>query len=473
MDSIAWITTAAIVAVVALLLLIIKFKFQPFLALLLAAIGFGLATGMNPLELVDFVVDQMGSSLGQIALVIGLGSMFGEILSKAGVAERLADFILEKIPDRGIAWGLGLAGFLVSIAVFIDVAIVILVPMLYPVARRTGQSLLKFAIPLCAGLSVTHTFIPPTPGPIATAGIMNADLGLVILYGVLCGLPAMAVAGPLWGGYISKKLFVPAPKDLTDLDSPDSNGKPDGSSDGESGGTSVATKEQQKIETLPPLGSVVIMLLIPLLLILVGTTGNLVLQEGTTAQLVSGFVGHPVIALLITTLIALYWFGIRQGKTMAELQKITTAALSPAGTIILITGAGGVFGGVLVETGFGEIIADAMAKWGFPILLFGFLSSLVIRVSQGSGTVAMITGATLTAPIAASMDLSPSMVALCCIAIACGGTAASHVNDTGFWMANRYLGMTVADTLKSWTVMKTLVGLTGLTVAILLSFVIP
>jgi len=470
MDSIAWITTSAVIAVVALLLLIIKFKFQPFLALLMAAIGFGLATGMNPIDLANFVVEKMGSSLGQIALVIGLGSMFGEILSKAGVAERLADFILEKIPDRGISWGLGLAGFLVSIAVFIDVAIVILVPMLYPIARRTGKSLLRFAIPLCAGLSVTHTFIPPTPGPIATAGIMNADLGLMILYGTLCGLPAMAVAGPLWGGYISKKIFVPAPEGLTGLR--DSATDSDSKNSGRKGveGNESALDVKQKAEDLPPLGSVVIMLLIPLILILAGTTGDLMLEEGTVAQTISGFVGHPVIALLITTLLALYWFGVRRGKSMAELQSITTAALAPAGTIILITGAGGVFGGVLVETGFGEIIADAMAAWGFPILLFGFLSSLVIRVSQGSGTVAMITGATLTAPIAASMDLSPSMLALCCIAIACGGTSASHVNDTGFWMANRYLGMTVSDTLKSWTVMKTIVGLTGLTVAIILSF---
>ncbi|WP_186314692.1 GntP family permease [Corynebacterium glyciniphilum] len=465
MDSVPWITTSAIVAVVALLLLIIKFKLQPFLALLIAAIGFGLATGMNPPDLAEFIVDRMGSSLGQIALVIGLGSMFGEILGKAGVAEKLANVILNKVPERGISWGLGLAGFLISIAVFIDVAIVILVPMLYPIARRTGKSLLRFAIPLCAGLSVTHTFIPPTPGPIATAGIMDADLGLVILYGVICGLPAMAVAGPIWGKYISSKIYVPAPE-------------PEGADGGRKRGGSFAgsderTDAQHEIsdaETdLPSFKSVIVMLLVPLVLILVGTTGDLVLDEGSVLQSISGFVGHPVIALLITTLLSLWKFGIRRGKTMEELQKITTAALAPAGTIILITGAGGVFGGVLVETGFGEIIAEGMAELGFPIILFGFLTSLVIRVSQGSGTVAMITGATLTAPIAASMDLSPSMVALCCVAIACGGTAASHVNDTGFWMANRYIGMSVADTLKSWTVMKTLVGCTGFVCALLLS----
>lgn len=181
-----------------------------------------------------------------------------------------------------------------------------------------------------------------------------------------------------------------------------------------------------------------------------------------------GFIGHPVIALLITVLYTLYFFGIRKGRSGDELQEMATRALAPAGVIILITGAGGVFGSLLVDSGMGEILAEGMKDIGMPVVIFGFLASSVIRISQGSGTVAMVTGATLTAPILETMDASPSLAALTVIAVACGGTAWSHVNDSGFWMVNRYLGMSVADTLKAWTTMKTLVGLTGLGVVLIL-----
>ncbi|APU12818.1 MULTISPECIES: GntP family permease [Actinoalloteichus] len=485
MQSTAWMLTAAGLAIGLLLLLVIKFKFQPFVALLIASIGFGLSTGMQPVALVDLMVDQMGGALGQVALVIGLGAIFGEVLQRAGAAERLATTLIDRFSDRNVAWGLGFAGFLVSIAVFIDVAIVILVPMLYSIARRTGRSLLFYGIPLCAGLSVTHTFIPPTPGPIATAGIMNADLGLVILFGVICGLPAMLVAGPIFGRFISKRIFVPVPEDIAapspvvaggrSSDGAPAAATPDADSTSGSGQSAGPTSPgspspaEEPVRELPSFLSVVGALLLPLVLILGGTTGSLLLQEGSAPHTALAFIGHPVIALLLTCLYTLYFFGVRRGSSGDELQKMATRALAPAGVIILITGAGGVFGGFLVESGLGEVLADAMQEWNIPIVLFGFLTSALIRISQGSGTVAMITGATLTAPLAESMDLGGPMLALTCIAIACGGTAFSHVNDSGFWMANRYFGMSVADTLRSWTVMKTAVGLTGLAVVLILS----
>ncbi|MFF8767057.1 GntP family permease [Nocardiopsis dassonvillei] len=470
MSETAWILTASILAVVLLLLLIIRFRFQPFVALLVAAIAFGLATGTAPLDLTEQIVERMGGALGQVALIIGLGAIFGEVLQRAGAAERLAMTLVERVPERYLAWALGLAGFLVSIAVFIDVAIVILVPLLYAVARRTGRSLLYYGIPLCAGLSVTHTFIPPTPGPIATAGVLGADLGLVIVYGVVCGLPAMAVAGPLFGRFVSKRIFVPVPAEAVSVteaaatagETPKVGGSGAGSPDSSATGDGSA-------DPLPSFGSVLGALLLPLALILGGTTSSLLLPEGAPAAAVLGFVGHPVIALLLTCLYTLWFFGVRKGRSGKELQEMATRALAPAGVIILITGAGGVFGGLLVDSGLGEVLASGMQRINMPIVLFGFLAAAVIRVSQGSGTVAMITGATLTAPLLETVGASPSLAALTCVAIACGGTAFSHVNDSGFWMANRYLGMSVGDTLRSWTVMKTLVGLTGLTVALLLT----
>ena len=470
MSETAWILTASVLAVVFLLLLIIRFRFQPFVALLIAAIAFGLATGTAPLSLVEQIVDRMGGALGQVALIIGLGAIFGEVLQRAGAAERLATTLVDRVSDRYLAWALGLAGFLVSIAVFIDVAIVILVPLLYAIARRTGRSLLYYGIPLCAGLSVTHTFIPPTPGPIATAGILGADLGLVIVYGVVCGLPAMAVAGPLFGRFIAKRIFVPVPADAVSVaaGSGSAEGPRKRTGSGE-GTTASGGAEDGAADPLPSFGSVLGALLLPLALILGGTTSGLLLPEGSPAATVLGFVGHPVIALLVTCLYTLWFFGVRKGRSGKELQEMATKALAPAGVIILITGAGGVFGGLLVDSGLGEVLAAGMQRINMPIVLFGFLAAAVIRLSQGSGTVAMITGATLTAPLLETIGASPSLAALTCIAIACGGTAFSHVNDSGFWMANRYLGMSVGDTLRSWTVMKTLVGFTGLAVVLVLT----
>lgn len=449
MTSTTWTLIAAVLAIALLLGLVIWVRLQAFIALLIASIGFGLATGTSPGDLVELIVEEMGGGLGQVALVVGLGAVFGHVLQRAGAAERLASTLIDRFSEKHVAWGLGFAGFLVSIAVFIDVAIVILVPMLYTIAKRTGKSLLFYGIPLCAGVSVTHTFIPPTPGPIATAGVMNADLGLVILFGVICGLPAMAIAGPVFGRWISKRIFVPVPAELD---------------------AARGDAEERDPDTLPRFGAVVGALLLPLVLILAGTTSEAVLPEDNAVRTTLAFIGHPVIALLLTCLYTLYFFGIRRGASRDELQQMTTSALGPAGVIILITGAGSVFGGLLVDSGIGDVLADWMSDMNMPLVLFGFVTASIIRISQGSGTVAMITGATLTAPLATTMGASDAVVALTCIAIASGAAAFSHVNDSGFWMANRYFGMSVADTLKSWTVMKTIVGVTGCVVATTLSF---
>lgn len=449
MESNALILTVTASSIVALLLLIVKLKLQPFLALILVSLGAGLAIGMAPQDLLEFVVKSMGGTLGFVALIIGLGSMFGEMLRVSGGSERLALTLINKCGDRTVPWALGLVGFLVSIAVFIDVAIVILVPLIYGIARRTGKSLLYYGIPLCAGLSVTHTFLPPTPGPIATASILGADLGWVIIWGVIAGLPAMAVAGPLFGKFISNRIFVPVPEYMVQ---------------GES--------KFDDPSKLPAFKGVVLTLLLPLALILGNTSAEMLLAEGNPLRDILMFIGNPIIALLLTTLLTFWVFGHNRGYTADQLQKIATKALEPAGIIILITGAGGVFGKVLVESGVGKILADAMQDMNMPLVLFGFTTAAIMRISQGSGTVAMITGASLTAPVAQLLGASPQMLALCTIAIACGGAAFSHVNDSGFWMANRYFGMSVSDTLKSWTVMKTLVGLTGLCICLVISLFI-
>lgn len=481
-----WVIVAAILAVALLLLLIIKFKWQEFIALVFTSIVFGIAIGTNPNELMELIVNEMGSSLGQLALVIGLGSIFGMMLQKAGAAERIALTLVEKFSDRTIALGLGVAGFLVATSVYIDVAIVILVPMLYGVAQRTGKSLLHYAIPLCAGLSTAYTFMPPAPGPLATAGIMNADLGLVIMFGVVCGIPAILVAGPLFGRFIGRRIYVaPPPGGAPGMDQTGSATRGGGASDASvdeapiEDGTGVERSHRAKATAvadrpvdegrLPSFGSVVAVLLMPLILIVVGTIGRLI--GGPTGE-VFQFIGNPVIALMATCLFTLFYFGRKRRLSRDEIQVVATSALGPAGMIILVTGAGSVFGSVLVESGLGDTLSNAMRDASVPLVLFGFVVASVMRISQGSGLVAMVTGASFSAPLAEAASASPATVALTCIAIACGGAGYSHVNDSGFWMANRYIGMSVADTLKSWTVMKTLVAFTGFTMVLILSFFI-
>ncbi|MFC3419037.1 GntP family permease [Salinicoccus hispanicus] len=449
MDNTALIITIAVLAMFILLFLIIKTKLQAFLALIIASLFVGLAVGMPPQELITHIEESMGGTLGFVALIIGIGTIFGEVLRASGASEKLALTLMDKFGEKNIVWALAASGFLVSIAVFIDVAIVILVPLTYALVRRSKKSLLYYGIPLTAGLSVTHTFIPPTPGPIATASIIGADLGYVILFGVIAAIPAVIIAGPIFGTFISKKIYVGIPEQFE-----------------------KSTFEYDE-EKLPGFRGILIILLTPLLLILGNTFSDLLLPEGNIIREILMFIGNPIIALLIVTLLSIWFYGHRRGFTKEEMQRITTRALEPAGIIILITGAGGVFGQTLIATGIGDILADAMQTINMPLVVFGFVTASLIRITQGSGTVSMITAASLVAPLIPHFDVSEPMLGVVTIAIACGGTAFSHVNDSGFWMANRYFGMSVADTLKSWTVMKTLVGLTGFAVCLILSIFVP
>jgi len=483
-----WVVVAAVLAVVGLLVLIITFRVQEFLALLVTTLAFGLAVGTGPNDLMDLVVAEMGDSLGELALVIALGAIFGTILQRAGAAQRIAITLTERFSDRAVSWGLGLAGFLVATSVYIDVAIVVLVPMLYGVAQRTGKSLLHYGLPLCAGLSCAYTFMPPAPGPLAASEIMGADLGLVILFGVICGIPAVAVAGPLWGRFIARRIMVTPPVLAAATAASPTATSPSGStgatSDEDGHGVRTATEPAGTTRTeagpeligdsdrLPSFGAVIGALLMPIALIVLGTIGRQVGGESVLVQVLT-FVGSPVMALLLTCLYSLWAFGLRRGASTGDLQRLATDALGPAGMIILVTGAGGVFGGVLISSGLGDTLSTAMKDAHLPLAVFGFLVAAVMRISQGSGLVAMITGATFSAPLAESLGASDATVALTCIAIACGGAGFSHVNDSGFWMANRYFGMSVADTLRTWTVMKSLVGLTGFVVVLLLTPFVP
>ena len=431
-----------------LLLLVIVVRLPAFLALLVASLIVAVLGGIPLAEIAGVIQEGMGSTLGYIAIVIGVGAIFGEYLQRSGGAARMAGHMLDRFGDKRAPWALGITGLVVATPVFFDVALILFLPLIYTIARRSGRSLLFYAIPLLAGIAVAHSFIPPTPGPVAVAGLLGADLGWVILFGFLCGFPAMVVGGIMFGRFAGNRLDVPVPDFVVD-DAPEISGRS------------------------PGFGLTVGLIIVPLLLILMSTVSDVVLDDGSVLRDVLSFVGHPFTALIIATLLAYYFFGIRCGYTRSELHAFAGRALEPIGMIILVTGAGGVFGRVLITTGIGQTLTELMTATNIPIILFAFVVAAIIRVSQGSATVSMVTAAGLTAPLVAAGDFSGPMLGLITVAIASGATVLSHVNDSGFWLVGRFLGLSEADTLRTWTVMETIIGVVGVATALLISLFIP
>ncbi|WP_077623250.1 GntP family permease [Sediminibacillus massiliensis] len=436
-----------VVSIIFLLFLVIKLKVQAFVALLLTSILVGLMAGMPFSDIIESIESGMGGTLGFVATVVGLGAMFGAMLEVSGGAERIAQTLLKKFGEGKAQWALVLTGFLVAIPVFFDVGFIILMPLVYTIAKKAKKSLLYYGIPLLAGLSVTHTFIPPTPGPIAVADLLGADLGWVILFGTFAAIPAAIVAGPVFGKYIAKKIYVEQPDYMASI--------------------SQEAKEYDK--DLPKFSLIVSIILIPLVLILLNTVSGLVLPEGSQIASILGFLGNPIVALIITTLFAFYALGKLRGYTKEDVQKIATKSLEPAGIIILVTGAGGVFKQVLIDSGVGDYLGGVMAESSLPPVILAFLISAAVRIIQGSATVAMITAAGLMSPIIQTFGMDGAELGLMTIAVASGSLILSHVNDSGFWLFNRYFGMSEKDTLKSWTIMDTLISLVGFAAVLVMS----
>ena len=439
---------AVLIGIVVLLFLILRLKLHAFVSLLIASIVVGVFAGMEPLKIMDTIKEGMANTLGFVATVVGLGAMFGAILEKSGGANVIASFLVKKFGVKRAPAAMTLAGFIVAIPVFFEVAFILLIPMIYALQRQTKKSLLIYALPLLAGLAVTHAFIPPTPGPIAVADIIGVDLGWVILVGGIVGLPTAIIGGILYGKYIGNKIYIEAPFS-EDIE--------------------FVVEDNKK----PNINIILSIIAVPMVLILFSTfvsSGILNFQNETVKDIIR-LIGHPFSALIIANMIAWYILGIKQGFTKEQLLDITTKSMAPAGMIILITGAGGAFKQILVNTGAGTMIAESLVNVGFPVLLFSYIVAVLIRVIQGSATVAMITAAGLVAPIISGVSYDNLNLACIVISIASGATFMSHVNDSGFWLVNQFLGITEKQTFKTWTIMTGILSVSGFVFASIINII--
>lgn len=434
---------AAVAGLILLLVLIIRYRMQAMIAILVGAVAIGLAAGM-PFELIiKSVNDGMGNTLEGIALLVGLGSMFGAILEISGGAQALAVTMVDRFGDKKAAWALGITGLVIAMPVFFDAGLIILIPLAFSLAKRTSRSSLYYAIPLLAGLAVGHAFIPPTPGPVLVATMLGVDLGWVIMVGVVCGAFAMIVAGPVWGAYCGKRYFIPVPEH-------------------------VASQPDIDTKKLPSFTTVVLIILIPLVLIILKSVAGVV-EAMAPMRSVINFLGEPFVALTIATLVAMALLGYRNGYSSKELERVMTKSLEPVGLILLVTACGGVLRYILQYSGLGEIIGGAVASASLPIVVVAFVVAALVRISVGSATVAMTMAAGIIAAMPEIAALSPLHLACVTASIAGGATVCSHFNDSGFWLVKTLVGMDEKTTLRTWTIMETLVGATGFVVALVIS----
>lgn len=432
----------AAAAIALILVLVIVFKLHAFLTLIIVSAATGLAAGI-PLEgIVPTMTKGFGSTLASVALLVGLGAMLGRLVETSGGAKSLAETLVARFGEQRAPFALGVASLLMGFPIFFDAGLIVMLPVIFAVARRLNGPVLAYGIPAAGAFSVMHIYLPPHPGPISAAEFYSADIGLVMLLGLIIAIPTWLISGLWLGKTLGRRYSLPVPDILA--------------------GGPQAT--DVKNPATP--GLIVSLLLLPMFLIFGNTGMGLATSAGwvdKSSSLVRAlqFVGNTPIALLISTLVALYFLGIRRGQPKADLEKLLDGALGPICSVVLITGAGGMFGGVLRTSGIGDALADSMSDLGVPVILGCWLVAAILRLAQGSATVALTTAAALMAPAVAAGGYSEFQIALMVLASAAGSVFAGHVNDSGFWLVGRLMGMDVATTLRTWTLNQALVGAVG------------
>ncbi len=429
-----------IAAAIALQIFLTARKLSPFLSLLVVAIPMGLLLGMSPQDLLRTIDSGVGGTLAGLALVIVLGAILGKVLEESGAAEKIAATLIGRFGEKNIQWALLLTGFLVGIPLYFNAGFIILVPLIFSLARRTGLPILYLAIPTVASLSTTHCFLPPHPGPVVLVNAFGADMGRTLLYGIVMAIPAVVIAGP----WLGRRMQVINPP-LLDLFS-----------------SNTVHRE------LPGTVSSFLIALSPVLLISLSVVADGLVADGALKSALL-FMGNPTVALLLSALVAFYWLGYRRGVDLGTQTGWLNAAIAGIAVILLIITAGGVFKQVLVDSGVGAVIASFSSTWHMPPLVFAWLATALLRVMIGSSTVAVITAAGVVGPLVGTNGASPELMVL---AVGAGSVFGSHVNDSAFWMFKEFFNLSMKQTFASWTVMETTISIVGLGGVLVLDMVV-
>jgi GntP family gluconate:H+ symporter len=434
-------------AILALILMIARFRINPFITLTLVSLGLGLVAGIPAKDVVLAYEGGVGKTLGHIALIVALGTMLGKMMAESGGAERIARTLIGWFGERKVHWAMVFIAFLVGLPLFFEVGFVLLIPIAFNVARRTGTSMLLVGLPMVAGLSVVHGLVPPHPAAMIAVGEYQADVGRTISYALLVGIPTAIIAGPVFAKWIAPRMKLPAVNPLE--------------------GQFI---HEERARELPGFGITLFTILLPVGLMLLGGWANVLSAPGSRLNNVFLFIGNSVVSLLVATLVSFFTLGLARGFNRDSILKFSQECLAPTAGITLLVGAGGGLNRILVEAGIAKQIVDFSSGMALTPLVMGWFVAALMRVATGSATVAMSTAAGIVAPIAlAARYPHPELLVL---ATGAGSLILSHVNDGGFWLIKEYFNMTVTQTLKTWTVLETLISFVALGFTILIAAIL-
>ncbi len=441
----------AVLAIVALIVLIARYRLNPFISVTLVSIGLALLAGMPAPEILPAYEQGVGKTLGHIALIVALGTMLGKMMAESGGAERIARTLIARFGPGNVHWAMMLIAFCIGLPIFFEVGFVLLIPIALNVARRTGVPLLLVGLPMVAGLSVVHGLVPPHPAAMLAVHAYGADVGRTVFYALLVGLPTAALAGPVFARVVAPRVALPAhnPMEAALLD--EGHGRiPD--------------------DQLPGFGVTLATVLLPVVLMLLGGWADQIATPGSALNHGLRFIGHSVVALLLATLLSFVTLGRMRGFNREQILRFSQECLAPTAAITLLVGAGGGLNGILVHTGVASQIIDLSRQFQLSPLLMGWTMAALMRIATGSATVAMTTASGIVAPIAAALGYPhPELLVL---ATGAGSVVLSHVNDGGFWLVKEYFNMSVAQTFKTWTVLETLISVTALALVAALAAVL-
>ena len=461
--------TAALVGIALIVVLITRFKVHPFLSLTIGSLVTGVIAGLSVTATIASYLKGFGDTAAGVGTLIALGAMFGKLLADSGGGDQIADTIIGRSSTRTLPWAMALVGALIGLPMFFEIGLVLLMPIIFLVARRSGLSLIKVGIPALAGLSVMHGLVPPHPGPLVAIAALNANLGITLAFGVLIAIPTVAIAGPLFARYAARWVDVPAPHLFDDEPDRGTDGGDPGDGAASSGGATTAL-ERRTIDR-PTFATTLATVLVPVILMMGKAMADIfIADKANPVRSVLDFVGTPLIALLIAVVIAMFTLGRGAGMDTRGIAHTIEQSLPPIAGILLIVAAGGGFKQTLIDTKIADLIASFVTGGAATVLLVGWFVALLIRLATGSATVATVTASGILAPLVTTLD--PTHTSLLVLAIGAGSLFFSHVNDAGFWLVKEYFGLTVGQTIKTWSIMETIISVVGLIFVVLLGLVL-